>query len=283
MKEIELFIENVNRDISEASILVEELGEYMWYHQDKKDLFLDEKKEFNEILLQDYIENGILKIFFILEYLKLNELLEKFKGDISKFEGKYIDFYHIPYIGIFSNPLVDTLAKYVKAIGTIIPSQKLEKNKIDENLVLLRRILKGTPKIIADRGIEPQKESDVQREVYNTLIHIFPDTLREIPIPKEVTTYKPDIGVRSLECAIEYKFVDNEKEAKKFLGGIYEDMFAYEGTKDWTKFYAIIYMTDNFFTQEQINSQLSVSKVKKNWEVILVYGRGQREKRNKRR
>lgn len=52
----------------------------------------------------------------------------------------------------------------------------------------------------------------------------------------------------------------------------------YDGTQDWTTFFAVIYMTDNFFTQDQIEAEFKLSKAKKCWKPILVYGKGERKK-----
>lgn len=277
--DIENFLKNIESDLSEAMGLVSNLEDYQWGYYDEKKLIFNEKKKFDEIVLEDYIKKSILKVQFILEHLKLNSLLEDFNTQINGFDNKLIQFEHIPYVGVLVNPVVGVIQNYVDAITCILPNTQLEDKKVIEDIELLERILKGTSKLIKDRGMIPEKEADVQKEVYNTLIHVFPDTLREFQIPKELTNYKPDIGVRSLKCAIEYKFVDNETECKKFIGGIYEDMMAYEGSKDWVNFYAIIYMTDNFTTQAQVDSQLKTSKSKENWKVFLLFGKGERKRK----
>ena len=92
-------------------------------------------------------------------------------------------------------------------------------------------------------------------------------------------TYKPDIGIKSLSTAIEYKFADSVEEVKKAVGGLYEDMRGYSGSKDWTTFYAVIYMTDAFFTQQQIMSEFERTSEDENWKPLLVIGKGARAKR----
>src|SRR5690606_25373570 len=109
-----------------------------------------------------------------------------------------------------------------------VPIEGREESEHQISKKYLEQILKGTPKILSDRCIEPENEKEVRKEVYGIMIHIFPDTVREIPIAKVAKTYKPDIGIKSLKCAIEYKFVDTAKEAKSALGGIFEDIMGYE-------------------------------------------------------
>jgi YD repeat-containing protein len=83
------------------------------------------------------------------------------------------------------------------------------------------------------------------------------------------------IGVKSLKAAAEYKFADSEDEVKKAVGGLYEDMHGYE-CEDWKIFYAVIYMTDAFFTQDQIIAEFKSTGVHENWKPLLVVGRGSR-------
>jgi hypothetical protein len=113
---------------------------------------------------------------------------------------------------------------------------------------------------------------------YRTLIHVFPDTGREVPIAKVSKCYKPDIGVPSLKAAIEFKFADTDAELKKSIGGIYEDVAGYGGSEDWRHFYAVFYMTDAFITQHQVEAEFKVSKVDRQWKPIVVQGRGSRKR-----
>ncbi len=55
-------------------------------------------------------------------------------------------------------------------------------------------------------------------------------------------------------------------------------MMGYEGTDDWKTFFAVIYMTDNFMTQDHVEAEFVLSKVKKNWKPIVVFGKGGRQK-----
>jgi hypothetical protein len=97
---------------------------------------------------------------------------------------------------------------------------------------LFMTILENTSKIVYDRSIEPTSEAEVRKCVYDLLIHVFPDTVREIPIAQVTKTYKPDIGIRSLKSAAEYKYAVTEEEARKIIGGFYEDMRGYAGSED---------------------------------------------------
>lgn len=109
------------------------------------------------------------------------------------------------------------------------------------------------------------------------MIHVFPDTVREVPIPKVTKTDKAAIGIRSIKSAIEFKFVDSEQEAKTAIGGIYEDVCGYEGSEEWKNFYAVSYMTDHFFTLQHIEAEFQDSNITAKWKPILIYGKGSRK------
>jgi hypothetical protein len=64
----------------------------------------------------------------------------------------------------------------------------------------------------------------------------------------------------------------------KCLGGLYEDMIAYNGTTDWKKFYGVIYMTKPYLTDEQIQLNGKRIDIQPDWKIIRVIGQGSRKK-----
>ena len=267
------FILNLDLQLGEARKIVDDL-EGMSYYSDVQ----HEHYRFNEIKLEGEIFEMYLKIVFALEYMGLTTLLEKFQSEYDKYKDDVTVLDVVPYIDILHSPVVSLIWHFKNVLNSQFEDKKSNDTKIANDLSTLERMLRGTAKIIADRKILPKNESDVQKEIYNVLLHVFPDTVREIPIPKIAKTFKPDLGVKHLKCAIEYKFVNSEKEAKSCVGGIFEDMMGYEGTDDWKTFFAVIYMTDNFMTQDQIEAEFELSKAKKNWKPIVVFGKGERKK-----
>lgn len=272
-----IFLQNIDYDIKKAQSLVDDIENYRQYSSIENNIFDDEKHELDELLLDDYISRAIVKIRFALEYLNLNVLLQDFNKTIDGFKIYHSELYYVPYIGILSNSVLDQIQIYISALISQSIFETGE-SKLDEARDLLERILIGTPKIISDNNLEPNNEKDVRNAVYKLLIHVFPDTVREIPISKISKSYKPDIGIKKLKTAIEYKFADSAEEMKKCIGGIFEDIKGYEGSEDWKTFYAVIYQTDQFMMQSQIDEEFNLSKVGKNWKPILVYGKGERKK-----
>jgi hypothetical protein len=213
------------------------------------------------------------------EYLSLPLLAATFKKELKKYNFKYGDLHYHPYVDIFYSPVKWIFKKHLNAITSHIRIDSESEYENTSSSHLLEQILRGTPKMLSDRKILPKNESEVRNAVYENLIHVFPGTTRDIPIAKVSKTYKPDIGIIRLKCAIEYKFVDSLEQTKVAIGGIFEDIQGYAGSKDWTKFYAVIYMTDHFMTQDQIEEEFKLLNVAHHWKPLIVFGKGERIKK----
>lgn len=144
-------------------------------------------------------------------------------------------------------------------------------------LGVFETILANTPKIIDRAGLSPSSEAEVREAVREVLQFSFRDVVREIPIAKNLKVYKPDIGVRSLMAAAEYKFIDSAAEAKAALDGIYADMRGYSGHHEWRSFYAVLYMTAPFYTQKDVDAEFELVKADLSWKPMVLVGPGQRK------
>lgn len=276
------FRNNLQKDFLDAQSLVNEIEnvqlEEMYNHDDVNSMYYTDT-DFNKERLVDVLDLIRLKIEFAYEFIGLNTIAEKLKNQLLKYEGKFENLEFIPYIDVFYSPVLFILKNHLKAITSQLKEEKEFDNT--SSIMLLEQILRGTPKMLYDREIEPTNEAEVRNEVYKILIHVFPDTVREIPISKISKTYKPDIGVKKLKSAIEYKFINSLQEAKTAIGGVFEDVNGYAGSEDWTTFYAVFYMTDNFMTQDQIEAEFKLSKVSHKWKPLVVFGKGERKKKEK--
>jgi hypothetical protein len=144
-------------------------------------------------------------------------------------------------------------------------------------LGVFETVLENTAKIIEARGLAPSSEKEVRDAVMEVLGFTFRDVVREIPIAQNLKIYKPDIGVRSLMAAAEYKFIDSKEDAKKALDDVYTDMKGYSGRYDWRSFYAVFYMTGPFYSQKDLDLEFRFVKAELSWTPIVVVGSGQRK------
>jgi len=273
---LENILEQIRDSEKNAWEAISELETIMMFYNSKS-MEQGSERDYQEDRLKYFIKIIDLKIQFALEYLQLPKFLEKYLAEFEKF-SKNLNNIEIDGYGDYPfSPALEYQRDYITVINSFSSDNPRNKS-ID-----LERILIGTPKIINDSKLNPANESEINRALYNFLIHPFPDTVREIPISKVTKTYKPDFGIKSLEAAIEYKFVDNEIDAKKVLGEIYEDIHGYEGSKDWKTFYAVIYMTEPFYTPDQIKAEFEMAKVNHSWKPILVTGKGKRRRKTKKK
>ncbi len=53
-------------------------------------------------------------------------------------------------------------------------------------------------------------------------------------------------------------------------------MRGYTGSEDWKHFFAVLHMTEHFFSEDQIKTELNHTEANDNWELVLVWGKGSR-------
>lgn len=219
-------------------------------------------------------------ILFALELLNLPSMSARLQEHYEPIRKKMETEDFLTKVFEPTCPALEVLDEYSSALESLAGlDEKVLEQKSIFGRDTLHQVLNWTPVIIRDADIEPSNESHVQKRVYDMLKHVFPDTAREYPIPKGIKSYRPDFCIRSLKSAVEYKFCDSEEEMKKQVDGIIQDVGAYSNSEDWKNFYAVIYMTDSFWTQAQVETHLRNSGVTENWRILLVTGKGSRNKK----
>lgn len=270
------FNQNVLNDLSIVSTLIDNAQNIRFSRS-----FSNEEYEMDCEQIAEILSQAKLKILFAYDYLRLEKMSDLLEKELEKHEGKFNRLSELWIADVLYSPVLLILQNHLNAITSHIEVESDEENEPNHSRKLLERILRGTSKILTDRKIEPSNESDVRNAVYGLLIHIFPDTVKDIPIAKVSKTYKPDIGIKKIKSAVEYKFICSEAEAKTAIEGVFADIKGYEGSNDWKTFYAVFYMTGHFYTQDQVEADFEISNVPHKWKPIVVYGNGERKKRSK--
>jgi hypothetical protein len=136
----------------------------------------------------------------------------------------------------------------------------------------LEAMLEDTDSLIHRRGPPvPSKEGDVQKVMHDYLSASFPDFRLNPPIGGNLKNFKPDCGIASVGAAIEFKIVHTKEQVSKAFSGIAEDSAGYKGSKDWTRFYAVIYQAQPFASRSQFRSDMKRIGATA-WKTILVNG-----------
>lgn len=120
----------------------------------------------------------------------------------------------------------------------------------------LEAMLRDTPGLVHRRGISPAKESDLQAIMHDYLSASFPDFVLNPPIGGTLKNFKPDCGIASVGAAIEFKIVHTKEQVAVAFSGITEDTSGYKGSKDWTRFYAVVYQDEPFMLESHLRSDM---------------------------
>ena len=140
----------------------------------------------------------------------------------------------------------------------------------------LEAMLEDTAALVRRRGVRPGKEDDLQKIMHDYLFACFPDFRLNPPIGGSLKNFKPDCGIASVSAAIEFKIVHTKEEVAKAFSGIAEDTAGYKGSKDWTRFYAVIYQAQPFASKRQFRSDMKRIGAA-TWKTILVNGPTQKK------
>ena len=118
-------------------------------------------------------------------------------------------------------------------------------------LGIFENILQNASKIVKKLETVPNNEKHV-RDCLRKVLSFASQMWRKQSLEKILKTYHPDIGVTSLMAAAEVKLVTTKDEATAAIDGIYTDMKGYSGRDEWRSFYAVIYMTEPFYSQKDV-------------------------------
>ena len=149
------------------------------------------------------------------------------------------------------------------------------------DLQRLKDVLEATAVLMRKRGIEPEREHDIQQVMADYLAACFPREFIPSPgVPGFIKKFKADTGIRHLKAAVEFKFASNATELKEAVSGIFEDTAGYKGSLDWTRFYSVIYMTEAFEAPARFHADMTRAGAV-NWTVIPVTGAGEKQRRTR--
>lgn len=273
----QLFWSEVRRETSRAQEIVSSRGQFD--EDGGRDIHgVDGEKDVLDEQLSSILKRLRLYVLLAADVLQAHAFRDTFDAGWKEHEESLIEIRYSFWSNVVYCPALQYLNEVLLVLSVCIPAAGSHQYRLDQDFLLLGRILEGAQKIIYDKGVYPKSEADVRREVFSVLLHVFPDTVRDVPIPQVTKTYKPDLGIRSLKTAIEFKFLASEEEAKKYIGGLYEDVHGYGGSSDWERFYAVVYMTDPYLTRHQLEAEWRLVGMPDNWRLIPVIGSGGRKK-----
>jgi len=135
----------------------------------------------------------------------------------------------------------------------------------------LETMLRDTPGLVHGRGCRPEKESDLREIMHDYLRACFSDFRLNPPIGGTLKNFKPDCGIASVGAAIEFKIVHTKEQVGVAFSGVTEDTAGYKGSKDWTRFYAVVYQAQPFMLESHLRTDMRRIGAA-TWTPIVVNG-----------
>lgn len=141
----------------------------------------------------------------------------------------------------------------------------------------LEKILNSTNRILSDRNIKPTQESEVYSSVRIVVEATFSDTQASFPggtkvINQMAQGYIPDILIPDLQCAIEYKFADSEKDLNTKIDQVLADVKGYDNHAIYNLFYAVFYVKTGAITKDRFDLLWQSKSFPSNWKPVFVEG-----------
>lgn len=242
-----------------------------------------EDEQFDEYFVRRLLEVGLQELYvsttFALEALGLHRTREQLVVSWKRVEGALRETSWIHEVDALESEPLTLLLNYVDSIR-MLSSSATSPVEVSE-LERLENMLRDTAVLVARRRIVPRREADVQLVMHDYLRAAFVDFSPKPHVAGNVKNFNPDGGVRSLNAAMEFKFADSEADLKARISEIFEDMGGYSGSKDWTRFYAVIYMTGPFESEARFRDDIRRTGSTQ-WKVILVNGSGSRAQKARR-
>lgn len=138
----------------------------------------------------------------------------------------------------------------------------------------LENILKNTESILIALNITPKSEPDVYRLVKHVIYAVFPKAREAgsnfLKIAKE---FKPDILIPEAKAAVEYKYAKDVHKLKATIEQIAADAKGYTGDSDYEFFYAVFYVTKDFWGELKFMEAWGEFDFPSNWIPIYIVGK----------
>jgi hypothetical protein len=168
-----------------------------------------------------------------------------------------------------TSPAFTFVERLIKALRMTVSQQITSEQAW--TLARLEAMLEDTPGLVHRQDAPPADEADLQAIMHDYLSAAFPDFRKNPQIGGSIKNFVPDCGIASVGAAIEFKIAHTKKKAVTAFTGVVEDTGGYKGSKDWTRFYAVMYQAKPFILKSHLQSDMKRIGAA-TWKAILVNG-----------
>lgn len=212
-----------------------------------------------------------------LDALNLHVLLQSYLTGIGKNfnAGNKASSYEIrpdPYGGEYEpyNKYLIELERFLSPLGILAHESAYLRLA---GIQYLETVLRNTAVITNKLTEKPSSETAVYKAVKDILYAIFSAAKKpSANFLKTAKEYKPDILIPQLAAAVEYKYADSEQKLVATIGQIADDVKGYSGDPAYKIFYAVFYVTQDFWGADKFKKVWEENKFPANWKAIYVVG-----------
>ena len=240
----------------------------------------EENYLYKEVELKDSFEHKAKTVYKLiityLESLNLREYLNDFKNEFSKL---FIDSHEL-FESKINNDIAEIYSMAVSRFWQFLsPFEFSQQSYIDKLLkqtgvIYLERILRNTQVILNHIKTIPTSEPQVYKAVKFVIQAAFPSALEPTSgFFKSFKNYEPDILIPEIHTAVEYKYADDDKKLKAQIEQVIADTKGYTGDTNYEIFYAVFYVTSDFWGIDKFENVWKEMEFPKNWKGIYIVGK----------
>ena len=168
------------------------------------------------------------------------------------------------------SPALTFLEHLIKGLRVAVG--KAISNEEEWTLRRLEEILRNTSVLVHRQQNPRANENDLKKIMHDYLHACFHSDFRRKPtVGGILKDFKPDCGIASVGTAIEFKFIRTKENADVAVTGMVEDANGYKASKDWTRFYAVLYQAEPFISENDLQNELNRIEATA-WTAIVVNG-----------
>lgn len=210
-----------------------------------------------------------------MESKQLNGYLSMFINEVEPYlkdpKKTFSNSYHEESGDVYSN-LISLYWSYLSAFSAFgeTDHESLLKRT---GIIYLQNILDSTAVILRELNITPTRESEVYKNVKLVCKATFPSSIfPSESFQKLAKCYIPDILIPSLNCAIEYKYAEDETKLINTIDEILIDVKGYENNDVYKIFFAVFYVKAGIWTRKRFEEVWKEKDFPENWKGIFIEG-----------
>lgn len=228
--------------------------------------------EYPEAVLEDRLSKLHDLLLIVLEAAELPgvraSVIEAWEGFVSQKKGLLYQECDSEFESC-TNPALTFLERVVEGLRITVTDEISSEEAWTLNR--LEAMLRDTAGLVHRREAHPEDELELQEIMHDYLSACFPDFRHNPDIGGTLKNFKPDCGIASVRAAVEFKIVHSKEQVATAFSGVSEDTASYKGSRDWTRFYAVVYQAEPFMLESHLRSDLKRIGAA-TWTPVVVNG-----------